>query len=137
MSEERLGAIVESAWWLGAGWDASGQPEEEDLLLGFWWIRNRSIHDVAMLIRGYGAYEHGYGGSAPPITRQADVYADRYTPEYMQEVWASARDIERSLTEEDRTREDAKAAYVGALADRPVLDTIAEAIERLGSLAER
>ena len=135
LSEKRLGAIVGAAWWVGTGWDAADRSEDVDLLLGFWWIRNRSIHDVGMLVRGYGGYADGYGGSAPPIPRQADVYSDRSTDEYMHEVWAPSGEIERSLTEADQTHEKYRRAYEAELAGRPVIDTIAEAVQSLGALA--
>lgn len=134
-SDERLGAVIEAAWWLGAGWEAVGKPSGDTanaILLGFWWIRNRSIHDVGMLVRGYGGYSDGYGGSAPPITKTADLYSDEYTDDYrLTEVWGSADEIRPSLTEEDTTGEASRAAYDSHLAGKPIDKTIDRAVARL------
>lgn len=130
-TEERLAALIEASWWLGAGWEAAGSPDDQSLLLGFWWIRNRSIHDVSILVRhpgGYaGGYQGGYGGSPSPITRGSKDYSDTHKSE----VWGSADDIAMFLTGTDKTREDAREAYESLLAGQPVENTIVLAVSRL------
>lgn len=68
-------------------------------------------------------------------THLADQNRNR-TDEYMQETWGSSGDIEATLTARDRTRKDARSAYDAKLAGMPVIDTIAEAVERLRSLPD-
>ncbi len=135
-SEERLGAVVEIAWWLGAGRDASGDTADP-ILRGFWWIRNRSIHDIGMLVRGYGGYSDGYGGSPPPVTKTADLYSDEYTDDYrLTEVWGSAEEIQSSLTENDTTCKASRDAYDAHLADMSIDTTIESAVARLRALSD-
>jgi hypothetical protein len=137
-SEKRLGAVIEAAWWLAAGWEAAGKPSGDSadaLLLGFSWIRNRSIHDVGMLVRGYGGYSDGYGGSPPPVAKTADLYSDKYTDDYLlTEVWGSADEIRPFLTEEDKSSEASRAAYASYLAGQPIDQTIDCAVTRLRAL---
>jgi len=136
-SQERLGAVIEAVWWLSAGWESAGKPSDEadGVLQGFRWIRNRTLHDIGMLVRSYGSYADGYGGSPPAVTKTADVYANVYESTYgMTEIWGSSDEIRPTLTEPDKSNPTDREQYDSHLAGRPLLDTISGAIARLREL---
>lgn len=90
-----------------------------------------------MLVRGYGGYAKGYGGSPPPVTKPADLCTDEYTDDYRYtEVWCTSEDIRPTLTEIDRTGESAREAYDSQLAGKPVEETIVATGARLRTLDE-
>jgi hypothetical protein len=126
----RLGAIIEAEWWIGAAREASKRPKT-GVLGGFLWVRNRSLHDVAMLVRRYGSYEHGYAGSPSPVTKAVDLYSDTYRDRYEEkEVWGILSEIEPTLTETDKSR-TLRSHYVSHLQGREVVQTIETAISEL------
>jgi len=138
-SHERLGAVIEAAWWLSAGWESAGKPSEEAdaVLQGFWWIRNRTLHDIGMLVRSYGSYADGYGGSPPAVTKTADVYTDVHESTYgMTEIWGSSDEIRPTLTEPDKSSPADREKYDSHLAGRPILGTISDAIARLNDMKD-
>lgn len=57
-------------------------PTDDAVLDGLWWIRNRSIHDVGILVRGYGGHADGYTGSPPPVTKATDLHSNEYANDY-------------------------------------------------------
>ncbi|HJR92154.1 MAG TPA: hypothetical protein VJ938_06925 [Acidimicrobiia bacterium] len=97
----------------------------------FWWVRNRSIHGVGVLTRGYGDYEQGYEGSPPLMTRSAGVYLDVYTNHYPAiQVWGESEQIiERSHT--DRYQREDPEVYDEKLAGREIEQSIRNAITAL------
>lgn len=134
-SVKRLGATIEAVWWLGAGWDGLDGPQGEELLHGFWWMRNRSIHDVEILVRRFGGYAEGYSGAPPLVTKITDTYQDTYVDEYATEVWGSRGEIEPTQTRRDRTKIEARDAYDQFLAGKSIFDTIGDGLARLRKLA--
>jgi hypothetical protein len=139
-SDQRIGAVIETVWWLGAGWEAAGKPSKDEgdaVLQGMWWIRNRSFHDIGMLVRGFGGYADGYGGSPPPVTKTADVYTDLYEDVYgLTEIWGSLEEIRPTLSMPDETGAEALRAYNSYLAGKPVYDTIMSAVAHLRGIGE-
>ncbi len=131
-TEERLSAVIEAVWWVGAGWDAAGRPDSraDAVLLGFWWVRNRSIHDVTMLV----GKPEAYAGSPPTIRRSPGVNTG---DAIVSEVWGSMDEIKWSLTGDDFSKPQHRVAYASALEGNQVGDTIREGLTRLRTLGGR
>jgi len=38
---------IECCWWIGAATEACGRIEEDSILAGFYWVRNKGVHRTA------------------------------------------------------------------------------------------
>ena len=124
---EQAVALVEAVWWIGAAdgylWSAYGgrwrdhkaTKKNASVIDGIYWARSMMIHDpLAMLT--HGAFTGGYTNFA------TNLYGTHF--------WRELRDIQK-LDVERASGSRGYTDYRDALAGRPMLDSLMEAITDL------
>jgi hypothetical protein len=137
-TEERLGAVIEAIWWIGAGWDSAGRPDSraDTVLLGFWWVRNRSIHDIKLLVGDIGDMAGGDTISAArTLPLDTGSGAINGSGRLDSTIWGSMEEV-RSPGPEDSSKPQHRVAYASVLEGNPVETTIRQGLIRLRALGE-
>lgn len=137
-NDERLSAVIEAVWWVGAGWDAAGRPDSQAdaVLLGFWWVRNRSIQDVTRLVGESEAHTVGSNGAdkgSSPTSEHPDTDRRPNLP-ISDDVWGSMDEVRSSFHAEDISKPQHRVAYASALEGNSVEDTIRRGLMRLRAI---
>ena len=102
----------------GSVWrDHKQRHKPADLLSGIYWARNRAIHDPL---------------SMAAITEPSNGYPVTYAEGYGSWAWCPLADIAK--IDPTRDRGDGHNRYAAALAGRPIMNTLNEAIETLDGL---
>lgn len=129
LDAESKRSLIEAVWWVAAAdgylqeafgsvWrDHKQRHKPTDLLSGIYWARNRAIHDPLSLAT---------------MTEPSDAYTVTYAEGYGTWAWRPVADIAK--IDPARDLGDGHIRYAAALAGRPIVNTLNEAIETLDGL---